>query len=139
MVYRMIIIPPDQTIKVEIDDATFWLSPLTSQQRQDLMVFKTVKSGEAQVDTYEMSKRALKYGLKKAKGLRLPDGSEFKLRFEDDGLCDEHCSLLVDASVVVHTLALKLAQGISLETGPGVKVTYEGTKKKTRRASVKSS
>lgn len=131
----MIIVPPNQTIKVEIEDACFWVNPLTSQQRQEILNFKKTKSGETEVDVFEMSRRALKYGLKKAEGLLLPDGKEFKLKFEDGFLCDEHCSLLVDASAAVHTLALKLSQGITPQTGPGVKVTYESaSKKKSRRA-----
>jgi hypothetical protein len=129
----MIIVPPNQTIKVEIEDATFWVNPLTSQQRQEILNFKRTKSGEPEVDVFEMSKRALKYGLKKAQGLLLPDGSEFKLKYEDGYLCDEHCTLLVDASAAVHTLALKLSQGIAPETGPGIKVSYEAPSKKKSR------
>lgn len=131
----MIIIPPGHTIKADIQDASFWITPLTSQQRQEMLHYKKTKAGEDVVDTYTMSKLALKYGLKKAKGLLFPDGTEFKLEFDNNGhLVDEHCALLVDSSTMVHTLALKLAQGIALETGPGVTVTYSGAnKKKSRR------
>lgn len=137
----MIIIPPNQTIKVEIEDACFWINPLTSQQRQEMLQYKFNKAGEPVVDTTQMSRLALKFGLKKATGLLLPDGKEFKLKFDDNGyLDDEHCEILVNSSAMVHTLALRLAQGMAVETGPGIKVSYEGppAKKKSRKASQKS-
>lgn len=141
----MIVFQPNQLIKVQIEEATFWVRALTWQQRQEIMQFKRTVSGQVELDTFMMAKLALKYGLRRAEGLLNPDGSEFKLVFESrpddvDGvsavLCDEHCDLLLNCSMQVHALALKLSQGIVIKSQEGVKVTYEGDgskkKKKTK-------
>lgn len=133
----MLIVPPSQVIKAQIEDATFWINPLTAMQRQEVMHFQKTEAGEVVADTSKMAVTALKYALKKAEGLLLPDGSEFKLEKDADGFVkEEHCQLLLDASTAVNNLALRLAQGMVIKTGPGVEVTYEGktsTKKKSRK------
>lgn len=130
----MIVFQPNQLIKIQIEDANFWITPLTWQQRQEIMTFKKTVSGEVEVDTLSMAKLALKYGLKKAQGLLLPNGDEFQLDFSDDGkLIDEHCDLLLNSSVHVHAMALKLSHGIILKSQDGVTVTYEGDGSKKKK------
>lgn len=90
------------------------------------MHFRKTVAGQVEVDTAAMARLSLKHGLKKAKGLLNPDGSEFQLDFSDDGkLIDEHCDILLNCSVQVHALALKLSQGIILKSQDGVKITYD--------------
>lgn len=130
----MIVFQPNQLIKVQIEDASFWITPLTWQQRQEIMTFKRTVAGVPEVDTLSMAKLSLKFGLKKAKGLLNPDGSEFELDFSDDGkLSDEHCDLLLNSSVQIHAMALKLSHGIVLKSHDGVTVTYEGEESKKKK------
>ena len=124
----MLIIPPGQLVRVQIDDATFTITPLSAQQRQEITQYKKTKSGEPQVDHNAMACLALKHGLKEARGLKLLDGSDFKLKFEDGKLCDEHCQLLIDSTVTVYHFALKMSQGQIQDTA-GVEILSEGKKK----------
>ena len=128
----MIIIPPGQEVLLEIDDAKFWITPLTSGQRNEITHFITNKAGEQVVDTDRQSRLALKYGLKRAKGIYLPDGTEFKLDFSEGFLSEKHCNILIESSVLVHLMALKLSQG-SVPMSEGIKVTMPGSKKKKRK------
>ena len=128
----MIIIPAGQQILVEIEDAKFWITPLTSGQRAEITHFKKNKAGEMVVDTEKLASLALKYGLNKAEGLILADGTELELDFSSGQLSDEHCDLLINCSVQIHLLAVKLSQG-SVPMMDGVKVTIPGSKKKKKR------
>jgi len=128
----MVIIPPGQEILVEIDDAKFWITPLTAGQRAEIMHFKKNKAGELEVDTEKLALLSLKYGVKKIEGIKNLDGSNFKFDFTDNGrLSDKHCNILIQSSILVQSMALKMAQG-NLQPSVGVTIKQVPSKKKPR-------
>lgn len=143
MVQRMIVLMPGELVKATVGDSVFWLSPLDVDQLQKVLQFSKNQAGERIVDRRKTAMTVLKYGLKGTEGLTLSDGSDLKLKFDKNGhLCEEHCEALIRSSIIVETLALKMAEGHVPSASPGVQISsgvLSGAKKKPRRASVKFS
>lgn len=91
----------------------FILTPLTAQQKSEVMSNVRVTAGQILEDSMAMSTKAIKYSLKGVEGLENEDGSPYQLVMGKDGLASD-TSLdellnLDEPSQVLMTAALQLA------------------------------
>jgi hypothetical protein len=80
VVYRV-----NDTFDVKIGDVTFSISPLNYKVKADMQSY--VIAGKVM----DAAVTALKSSVKKVSGLKLPDGSEYELSFNDNGTLKDEC------------------------------------------------
>jgi len=81
----------DDRIKVQIEDVTFWLAPLTYEQKKQIMSPMTRKDTTQLDGGMEMIKQAVKMSVKKAEGLE-DDNGVYQLRFDEKtGYMTDEC------------------------------------------------
>jgi hypothetical protein len=78
----MIIYRKSDRIKIKLLDLTVELAPLSYHEKSEIQ--ETIIN-----DAMGGSIKALKNAVKDIKGLKLPDGSDYKLEFDGDSLSDE--------------------------------------------------
>lgn len=83
----MIVYRPSDRIPVKISELTFWLAPLTFQQKVHMEDLAMQVQGKKIVDLAQLSFLSVKYCLKILDGdIKYSDGSQFKLEFDKDGI-----------------------------------------------------
>lgn len=91
----MIILEPNDKFELKLDDATFILSPFSKKQQLELDKCVKMESGEEIIDIDKQMHLTFKFCIKDIKGIKKPDGSEFKFDFDENGqLSDEHVDIL---------------------------------------------
>lgn len=87
----MIIYRPTDQIPVKIGEVTFWLSPLSHSQRQEILALTVVKAGEERTRPMEMAQLTLSISLRKIVGVNDADGSPYELEFDENGRVTLDC------------------------------------------------
>ena len=120
-------------IPVVIGKLTFWLSPLSNDQKFEAAAFTKMKGGKEVTDGIARTRFAIKHGVKRVDGLenyQFSNGEPLALVFEEDGkaLTDDSVELLIELE---NSLEFALAAGQCL-TGfregtdiPGVTVKWD--------------
>jgi len=81
----MVIYRLTDRIPAKIADLTFWLSPLSFEQKVNLMECKKMEGGVEVVDGLKKARLAIKYGIKGVDGLTNADGSKYEPAMDSDG------------------------------------------------------
>ncbi len=146
----IIVHPVDEVLEVSLGkDVSFWISAMHYKHRRKMNAMVYGRSGGVEEEnTLDTAFYSVKYCLKKTKGLTLPDGSEYELRFETDCglkvLTDEcveellttelQTSLILVASNFFNSLPEKL-QLPDGEPIPGVEIVRPKTQVKKKSKS----
>lgn len=98
----MKIIRTTDRIKLTIEDAVFYLAPLTYDQRAEVGA-QYRREGGTEVKDYQdmikIGKLYLKYALKDVEGIETLEGEKYKLKFENNLLSDESVNDLMNIPV----------------------------------------
>ena len=81
----MIVYKVTDRIPVKIGEITFWVSPLTFSQRNELASYAQMKGGVENIDNMKVVMSVLKFSLKQVDGLTCADGSPYVLELGQDG------------------------------------------------------
>ena len=94
----MIVYPLSYRIPVKIGEITFWISPLSYGAKQEVLSLVKVVAGEETGDRDLRERALIKHGVKEVEGLKLPDGSDYKLEFDPSGaLTEESLEVVLQA------------------------------------------
>lgn len=85
----MIIFKTTDKVPVKIAEVTFWISPLTLDQRRQINDFTKTQGGVEKVDGFSAAEYYVKFGVKAIDGLTLADGSSYQCSYCDDGTLDD--------------------------------------------------
>ena len=85
----MIIFKTTDKVPVKIADLTFWISPLTLDQRRQINDLTKTQGGVEKVDGFSAAEYYIKFGVKAIDGLTLADGSNYQCGYNDDGTLDD--------------------------------------------------
>lgn len=98
-------------IKVKVDDITVVLAPLSYKQKCDVQSAVTTKSITGAMDGAAL---AVRYSLKEISGVKYADGSEYKLKIEDDKVSEECMDELfnLEQATKLTIVCLNLIQGV---------------------------
>lgn len=121
-------------IKVQISDVTFWLSPLSADQKAELMSQTKIVKGEEKTDGWKVTLLTLKYSIKAIEGLVDVDDEPYQLSFDPDGTLSLDCVnelMQIECSTDLMLAATSLMNKIKDPELPGVKVTLPASKKKS--------
>lgn len=136
----MIIHKITDRIKVKIGEITFHLSPLSWDQKQDILSeTKMVEgSGKNRNSTY----KCLKYAVKDIEGVTLEDGSPYTLKLENGILSDECVEDLLNLELspklimacfsFVQGVPNKIFNPVTGEVVEGVEIVKKDFKKKSK-------
>jgi len=82
---------PSDKVPVKIGEFTFYVCPLTLDQKGTINSFGHMEGGEFKADPIKVTKAYLKYSLKGFEGpdVCYPDGSKFELKFDESGLLSD--------------------------------------------------
>lgn len=125
IVYRL-----TDRIPVKIGEVTFWISPLSHEQKITLMGFLRVRAGEEIQDSLRAAAYALKVSVKAVDGLTLADGSKYELSHEGNALTDDcvaELTQLTGADKLVAACAA-LANSIREHKIEGVEIDLKGVR-----------
>lgn len=116
----MIIYRLTDRIPVKVGGLTFWLSPLSYEQKTNLLDCKKMQAGVEVADGGQRARLALKYAVKGVDGLKCSDGSPYAPVMDADGTLsmesvDELTGL--DACLPLVRVCVGLINGVS---DPGV-------------------
>jgi hypothetical protein len=81
----MVIYRLTDRIPVKIAELTFWLSPLSYEQKVNLLDCKKMVGGEEVSDNAKRARLAIKYGIKGIEGVTCADGSAYAPAMDTDG------------------------------------------------------
>lgn len=136
----MIIYKTTDRIKIDIAGVVFHLSPLTWDQKQDILNETRLKEGEQtnRNSTY----KSIKYAVKNIEGLELSDGSPYVIELKDGVLTDECVEdilnlelspkLIMSCYAMVHGVPNEIRNPVTGETIEGVKIVQKDSKKKSK-------
>jgi hypothetical protein len=125
----MIIYRLTDRIPCKIGELTFWLSPLSYEQKMNLLECKKMEGGKEVVDGHKRARLSLKYGIKKVEGLSCADGSPYVPSVGPDGiLVDEAVDEIMglDCLNALVTVCVGLLNGVSDPKLEGVEVDFKG-------------
>lgn len=140
----LIIYPPGFRIPIKMGPLTFHVTLLSVHQKGELGEFyQQHKDGVAKVNAFALTKKVLGSCLKDIEGCARPDGSDYKLSFDQNGELTDEC--LEEISQIGNLTSVALAsQHLSLNgmTDPqieGVEIDFKqiggGEKKSSAQAS----
>jgi hypothetical protein len=136
----MIIYKTTDRIRVEIGGITFLLSPLSWDQKQDIL--NEVKLIEGKPNNRNSTYKSLKYAVKGIEGVKLADGSPYVINLEN-GLISDECvedllnleiapKLIMTSYSFVHGVPSKIVNPVTGEAVDGVEIVLNAPKKKTK-------
>ncbi len=108
-----------ERIEVQIEDVTFWIKPLTFDEKKEVVSSTKREGGSVFADKYVIVKTALKKSVKKAKGLESEDG-EYELKFDDNGELKDSC---IDDLANIPSIGPKLVMIAGANAGDGLTET----------------
>lgn len=85
----MIIYRLTDRIPVKIEGLTFWISPLSQEQKINLLECRKMEGGKEVVDGVKRALLSIKYALKKVDGLKCSDGSAYQVKLDEDGMLSQ--------------------------------------------------
>lgn len=100
-------------IPVKIGDATFWLAPLSSEQKSRIFALAITKSGTSIENAFKGAVLTMQFSLKKLEGVMTATGEPYELEFGEDGMLTEQCAeelCSLGAGAQIIKLAIKWAQ-----------------------------
>lgn len=111
----MILIEPKDKFELKIEDATFIVSPYSKKQQLEIEKCVRMEKGEEVIDIDKQMDLVFKFCIKEIKGVKKPDGSDFKFEFNENGeLIQDHIDAIrmsVKASrVYTGMIALRMGQ-----------------------------
>lgn len=84
------IIKMSDRIKLSVKDVTFWIAPLSKEQKAEASNCTTIThGGTTTIDLFSAQAVYIKYGLKKVEGLEDHHGNKYKLSFENECLTED--------------------------------------------------
>ena len=136
----MIIYKTTDRIEVEIGGIKFLLSPLTWDQKQDIL--NDVKLSEGKPNNRNSTYKSLKYAVKGVEGVTLSDGSPYVVNLEN-GLISDECvedllnlevapQLIMTSYSFVQGVPSKIVNPVTGEAIDGVEIVLKDTKKKKK-------
>jgi hypothetical protein len=81
----MVIYRLTDRIPCKIGELTFWLSPLSHEQKVNLLECKKMEGGQEVVDNVRRARLAMKYGIKEVEGVSCADGTPYRPDMDTDG------------------------------------------------------
>ena len=87
IIYR----PGIDFIPLKIDDITVWITPLTQEQKSQIIALMTLADGQKEADIIAQGSMAMRYSIKDIEGIKTLDGKKYKLRFRKDGTLTDEC------------------------------------------------
>lgn len=78
-------------IRIKIGELEFKLAPLTFDQKRQCSQSSRVESGKLIEDGLMTAYKSLHFSVKEVKGLINPDGTEYKLSFDDNNNITQDC------------------------------------------------
>lgn len=92
----MIVYRASDRIPVKIGPLKFELSPLTSDQKAQVLSIDITEGGVTKQDQVKQAKLAIKYCVKSVSGIELADGKPFKIKLGEDGcITDDDLEVLL--------------------------------------------
>jgi hypothetical protein len=113
-------------IEVKIGEISVKVSPLNYEQKS--IVNAKIMSGKAD-QIMDAVRLAVKFSVKEIKGIKLPDGSDYALEFDDKGVSDSCLDDLsnLDQNKELSIICGQLLKGVPSEfTNPETGKTLEG-------------
>jgi hypothetical protein len=112
-------------LPVIVDGVTFYVAPLSSGAKAELLQAIEEKGGESKFDTVKYIKTLIKHCLKAIEGLEDMHGEPYKLSFDDSGLLTEDCveelTQLAQVGKAMGTIA-NFSLNLRIEAQDGVEV-----------------
>jgi len=135
----MIIYKTTDRIKVKIGEVTFHLSPLTWDQKQDIL--NDAKLSEGKPSNRNSTYKSLKYAIKSVEGISLADGTAYQVDL-DNGILSDACVediLNLELSPKLILACYSMVQGVpnniynpmTGEKIEGVEIVRKDSKKKS--------
>ena len=131
----MVIYRLTDRIPVKVGTVTFWLSPLSAEQKGNLLSLTSKAAGHEREESLKGAVLTIRYSLKKLEGVENADGTPYELQFGEDGLVTEESAIEVislQASSKVIALALQWfidrvkSPAEIVEQNPGIGETLDG-------------
>ena len=123
--FNMIIFKTTDRVPVKIADVTFWISPLTLDQRRQINDLTKLSGGAEKVDGFSAAEYYVKFGVKSIDGLTLADGSAYQCAYGEDGTLDDATlgdifqlgcfSQLITACTNLSAIAANKIEGVSID------------------------
>jgi hypothetical protein len=134
----MIIHKITDRIKVKIGEITFHLSPLSWDQKQDIV--SDAKLVEGKPTNRNSTYKCLKYAVKNIEGVTLADGSPYVVQLENNVLSDECVEdllnlelsnkLIIACYSMVQGVPSKIINPVTGQILEGVEIVHKESKKK---------
>jgi hypothetical protein len=134
----MIIHKITDRIKVKIGEITFHLSPLSWDQKQDIV--SDAKLVEGKPTNRNSTYKCLKYAVKNIEGVTLADGSPYVVQLENNVLSDECVEdllnlelsnkLIIACYSMVQGVPSKIINPVTGQVLEGVEIVHKESKKK---------
>lgn len=108
----MIVYRPTDRIAVQVGEVSLKISPLSYEQRTNLLALTVMKNGKAERDAARSSFLTLKAAIKevdKLPEMKFSDGSEVKLEWENGALKDESLEILIQVMGSIQSPQLSTA------------------------------
>ena len=119
-------------IPVKIGPIEFSISPMSFQQKQEILSLVKMSSGESKADEIGMAIKTIKYSVKDVKGIHTIDGSVYQVSLDENGVLTDDCvselMQLETNSLLIQVLASFL-NGIKDPKIKGVEVVLPKPKK----------
>lgn len=87
----MIIYRLTDRIPVKVGELTFWLSPLSTEQKGKLSSFSSIVSGEKIEDALKAAAETIRMSVKQVDGLKDAQGNAYEVELGPDGLLTSEC------------------------------------------------
>jgi hypothetical protein len=123
----MIIYRVTDRIPVKIGGLTFWLSPMKTRHKERMISLIRQTAGKEDSDPLEQARLSIQFCLKAITGAKNPDGSDYVLELDEDGIPTEDAMADVfqlDAVASLTTVALSWLSGPKQLEIPGVEVDF---------------
>lgn len=124
----MIIYKTSDRIPFQVGKIRLLFSPLSFAQKTEINSYMRMEAGQEKSDPAKMAFLTVKYGVKAIEGCKLADGSDYKPKFQDDGILTDESTddimSLENAPLVVKACA-SLANQIKDHKIPGVVIEMD--------------
>lgn len=135
----MIVFRTTDRIPVKIGELTFWVSPLSFEQKNQVFNLISRDGGEELIKGLQSVQMVLRFSVKDVEGLENPDGTPFKVDLDSEGNLDADCVdvllNLPDFGKLSQVLKTWMEQEIKDPKIEGVEVDFKGIKNIKKKSS----
>lgn len=135
----MIVYRTTDRVPVKVAGLTFWVSPLSFEQKAKIFDLISRDGGVEVVKGLASVQMLLKFSVKEVEGLQNPDGTEFKVDLDSDGNLDDDCVDILlnlpDFGKISQLLQTWLQQEIKDPGIEGVEVDFKGIRNIKKKSS----